>query len=252
MIIKRLGNLNTEKITNMTLQFTTTSKVSVSNGVKILVYSSAGMGKTLLCATAPTPIIISAESGLLSLNPKNQQKILGQVVDIPVITITTYQELQEAYLFIKNDPHAQKFQTICIDSITEVAETILANAKLEFKDARQAYGVLIENTVKLIKDFRDLPGKHVYMSAKQAKFKDETTGGMLFGPSMPGNALPQQIPYLFDEVFNLNIAKSEQREYRYLRTQPDLQYDAKDRSGALDAIEQPNLSNIINKIINHV
>ena len=237
----------------MSLQFSTTSKSYHSNGVKMLVYARAGAGKTILCATAPTPIILSAESGLLSLSPQNQQRVLGKAVDIPVIQIKQYDDLMDAYQFVLNDPQAQHFETICLDSLTEIAETILANEKGNVKDIRQAYGEMIEKTSKLVRAFRDLPGKHVYMSAKQEKQKDEATGINLFGPAMPGAKLAQQLPYYFDEVFNLGIAKTtEGHDYRYLRTQPDLQYDAKDRSGALDAIEKPDLSNIINKITNNV
>ena len=107
------------------------------------------MGKTLLCATAPTPIIISAESGLLSLNKQNQQKILGKVVDIPVVTVTNYTELEEAYQWIVNDPHAQQFETICLDSISEIAEKVLAHAEV----------IIVE--VSLFA-FRDGPGMPVF------------------------------------------------------------------------------------------
>jgi hypothetical protein len=234
----------------MSIQFTTTSQQSSSNGVKMLVYGGSGVGKTLLCATAPAPIILSAESGLLSLSPQNQKRILGTSVDIPVIPIKTYQDLEEAYTWLTTDPHAQHFQTICLDSLTEIGEAVLANEKNLYKDMRQAYGEMIEKTIRLVKLYRDLP-KHVYMSAKMQKVKDEVTGAMLFGPAMPGAKLAEQLPYFFDEVFNLNVGKdNDGRQFRYLRTDPDLQYAAKDRSGALDVIEQPNLNNIINKINN--
>ena len=68
---------------------------------------------------------------------------------------------------------------------------------------------------------------------------------------MPGAKLGGQLPYLFDEVFRLNIGRTpEGVEYRYLQTRPDFQSDAKDRSGCLDAMEQPNLTAVINKILN--
>ena len=232
------------------LQFSTTSKECSTNGVKMLVYGRSGTGKTMLCATAPNPIILSAEAGLLSLSPQNIKKVFGQAMDITVLKITTVQDLQEAYGWLtSNDQHAQAFETICLDSITEIAEQVLSNAKSQVKDPRQAYGELIEKCTMLLKMFRDIPGKHVYVSAKEETAADSATGIQLFGPSMPGSKMSQQLPYLFDEVFNLNIGKTEKEEYRYLRTAPDLQYDAKDRSGCLEVIEHPNLTNIINKII---
>jgi len=223
----------------MALRFSTTDQVS-NNGVKVLVHGFAGVGKTSLCATAPNPIILSAESGLLSLRKHS----------IPVIEISTVEDLMEAHQWTLNSAEAAQFQTICIDSISEIAEVILANAKKQVKDPRAAYGELIEKTMATIRAFRDLQGKHVYMAAKMEPFKDETTGIVRYIASMPGAKLGGQVPYLFDEVFRLGIGKvpTTGQEYRFLQTQPDLQYDAKDRSGALDTLEPPDLNHIFNKI----
>ena len=237
----------------MSLAFTTTTKVSVSNGVKMLVYGPSGAGKTLLCATAPAPIILSAESGLLSLNPQNQQRILGKAIDIPVIPIKTYLDLENAYTWLANDPYSkQHIQTVCLDSLSEIAEVVLQDLLPQFKDPRKAYGEMAIKIVGMVKGFRDFLGKNVYIIAKQDKIMDGGTGALVFGPSFPGRQLASELPYLFDEVFNLNVSKdNEGKTFRYLRTQPDPQYQAKDSSGALAEIEQPNLNNIINKIINH-
>jgi len=224
----------------MALKFTTSREAAKINGIKCLVYGRAGVGKTTLCATAPNPIILSAESGLLSLRN----------LDIPVIEITTIADLQEAFSWCEAKASSNGFQTVCLDSITEIAEKVLAHAKGQVKDPRQAYGELIEKMNMTIKSFRDLKGLNVYMAAKEERSKDEGTGIILAGPSMPGAKLGTQLPYLFDEVFNLNIAKDgEGNTYRYLRTQPDLQYDAKDRSGSLAEIEAPDLTHVFNKIL---
>lgn len=224
----------------MALQFSTTDQASAAAGVKVLVYGDAGMGKTTLCATAPAPIIISAESGLLSLRKYR----------IPVIEIKTIDQLTEAYDWSTRSAEARQFATICIDSISEIGEVVLANAKRQVKDPRQAYGELIEKMTMTIRAFRDLPGKHVYMAAKMEPMKDELTGVVRYGPAMPGSKLGPQLPYFFDEVFRLGVNKSPQGEtYRFLQTQPDLQYTAKDRSGSLAAIESPDLNQVFTKIL---
>lgn len=222
------------------LQFTTTDQAAAIQGIKVLIYGRAGMGKTTLCATAPRPLILSAESGLLSLR-RHQ---------IPVATIRTVDDLTEAHRWCMQSNEAKGFDTICIDSISEIGEVVLANAKKQVKDPRQAYGELIEKMMNAIKAFRDLPMKHVYMAAKMEPSKDEMTGIIKYGPSMPGSKLGPQLPYLFDEVFRLDIGKTPQgEEYRFLQTQPDLQHEAKDRSGCLAAVEKPDLTHVFNKIL---
>lgn len=224
------------------MQLKSTQGIGAANGVKVLVYGKAGRGKTTLCATCPNPVIFSAESGLLALSNYN----------LPYVEIRTIKDLTDAFEWAQSSAEAKQFQTLCLDSLSEIGEVVLANAKGQVKDPRQAYGELIDKMTMTIRGFRDLPGYHVYMSAKQEMVKDDATGIALNSPGMPGSKLGQQLPYFFDEVFQLDIGKdpTTQQTYRFLRTQPDFQNDAKDRSGKLDAIEYPDLGAIINKITN--
>ena len=239
----------------MAVRFTTTRQVSAAAGVKCLVYAPAGFGKTMITATAPAPVVISAESGLLSLRPKNIARTFGEntpgiTYDVPVIEIFTIDDLAEALRWCQQSHEAKNFQTINLDSLSEIAEVVLNNAKKTVKDPRQAYGELIEKMETKVREFRDLQGKNVVMLAKQEPFKDELTGVVKNGPSMPGSKLGVKLPYFFDEVFRLGIGQDQQGlKYRFLQTQPDFQYEAKDRSGALDTIEYPNLTHVISKIL---
>ena len=122
----------------------------------------------------------------------------------------------------------------------------MVNGKLV--DPRQAYGAMQEQMTDLIRAFRDLPGRHVYMTAKLDKATDEQ-GRILYAPSMPGNKTGQQLPYFFDEVFALRVEKdAEGQPVRAIMTQSDGLWLAKDRSGKLDAWEAPDLGAIIAKI----
>lgn len=209
------------------------------DGIKMLVHGPAGAGKTTLCATTAEPtIIISAESGLLSLRG----------FDIPVIEVKTLDELYEAYQFVAG-PDGEPFSWVCLDSISEIAEVVLNHEKKATKDPRQAYGALAEKMTDLIRAFRDLPGKNVLLLCKQEKVKDEQTGAILYGPSMPGNQLKNGIGYFFDEVMALRVEKdADGNPTRWLQSQRDFNYEAKDRSGALEMFEEPNLFSVAQKI----
>jgi len=209
-----------------------------ANGVKILVYGNSGAGKTSLIASLPDPVVLSAEGGLLS--------IAGS--DIPYIEIGSIEALYEAYDWIANSEDAKGFQSVALDSISEIGEVVLNAEKKKTKDPRQAYGALIEQMQDLIRAFRDLPGRNVYFTAKCEQAKDEQ-GRMLYSPSMPGARLGAQIPYFFDEVFALRVEKDEGgKNVRALQCDTDGLWSAKDRSGKLDAWEEPDLGAIIAKI----
>jgi len=208
------------------------------NGVKLLVYGQAGAGKTSLIPTLPNPIVLSAEGGLLSI----------QDAELPYIEITTMAELQEAYKWLAESAEAAQFESVAIDSISEIAEVCLNYEKKVNKDPRAAYGAMQEQMADIIRAFRDLPAKHVYMSAKLEKTQDEM-GRILYAPSMPGNKTGQSLPYFFDEVLALRVEKdAEGATQRALMCDSDGLWLAKDRSGKLDAWEAPDLTVIINKI----
>lgn len=209
-----------------------------AEGVKLLVYGQAGAGKTSLIKTLPAPVVLSAEGGLLSI----------QDADLPYVEISDMATLREAYSWLAQSAEAREFQSVALDSISEIAEVVLNAEKKATKDPRQAYGAMQEQMADIIRAFRDLPGRHVYMSAKLEKTQDEM-GRVLYAPSMPGNKTGQQLPYFFDEVLALRVEKDgEGNTHRALMCDSDGLWLAKDRSGKLAAWEAPNLGAIIAKI----
>lgn len=239
----------------MPLQFTNVSKCTNTQGVKVLVYGGPGLGKTVLSATmGPGSVLISNESGNLSLKQRNLERIFGVGnptinYDLPVIITQTVQDFHDALLWCQSSYEAKAFHSVGIDSVSEIAEVVVNSAKRVAKDPRQAYGELTEKMETLIRGYRDLQGKNVYMAAKMEPMKDELTGIIRYGASMPGKKLGPAVPYFFDEVFRLGVGKTPQGEtYRFLQTQPDIQYDAKDRSGALAPVEYPHLGQVFAKI----
>lgn len=209
-----------------------------ANGVKVLVYGQAGAGKTSLIKTLPAPLVLSAEGGLLSIAD----------ADVPFIEVSSIDTLKEAYQWVLNSDEAKHFQSIALDSISEIAEVVLNFEKKNTKDPRAAYGAMQEQMGDIIRGFRDLPGKNVYFSAKLEKTQDEM-GRVLYAPSMPGNKVGQSLPYFFDEVLALRVERdADGNSQRALMCESDGLWQAKDRSGKLAAWEAPYLGEIIKKI----
>jgi hypothetical protein len=222
----------------MAINLKSTRGISTAGGVKLLVYGQAGSGKTSLIPTLPDPVILSAEGGLLS--------IAG--ADLPYLEIANMADLGSAYEWLVSSEEARQFQSVAIDSISEIAEVCLIAEKATAKDPRQAYGAMSDNVAAMVRSFRDLPGKHVYMTAKLEKSQDEL-GRVHYAPSMPGNKTGQALPYQFDGVYALRVEKDEAgKNVRMLMTDSDGLWSAKDRSGKLDQWELPDLGAVISKI----
>ena len=221
----------------MAINLRSTGSLS-ANGVKMLVYGNAGVGKTSLIPTLPNPVVLSAEGGLLSI----------QGADVPFIEINSMATLMEAYTWLTKSEESKQFESVALDSISEIGEVVLAEELKRNKDGRAAYGELNTVMASMIRAFRDLPNKHVYFTAKCDKSQDET-GRMLYAPSMPGKSLSMQIPYFFDLLLALRVEKdAEGLAQRALMCDSDGIWQAKDRSGKLDGWEAPDLGAIIAKI----
>lgn len=220
----------------MAISLKRTKDISI-NGVKLLIYGQAGAGKTSLIKTLPDPIVLSAEGGLLSI----------QDADLPFIEIASMDDLKEAYEWC-GTPEGLQYKSIALDSISEIAEVVLNHEKKVAKDPRQAYGAMQEQMADIIRAFRDLPDRHIFMSAKLEKATDEM-GRILYAPSMPGNKTGQALPYFFDEVLALRVERDvDGNVQRGLMCDSDGLWLAKDRSGKLAAWESADLGAIVEKI----
>lgn len=220
---------------------------SVENqGLKAIVYGDAGSGKTRSIATIPNReklIVLSAEAGLLSL-----RKIAP---DINVVNITDADMLRDAYADISKSD----YDTVVIDSLSEVAQQILSKELADSKDGRKAYGEMFESVIKLVKAFRDMSNKNIIFICQQERIKTDT-GALIYAPSMPGQKAGQAIPYITDLVLIARKKKDTviidgvvNEVYKYaFQTSGDLEYVGKDRSGELDTFEPQDWTHIFNKV----
>lgn len=207
--------------------------------VKGCVFGASGAGKTTLLPSLPNPIVLSAEAGLLSIRG----------ADLPYIQITNMDELTEAFLWCRDSDEAKQFESIGIDSLSEIAEVVLSAEKKKASDPRQAYGATQDKIADLVRAFRDLPNHHVWMIAKVERTQDEN-GRLLYNPMMPGNKLGQMVPYWFDLLLPLRCEQvADGSIQRMLQTDTDGVWNAKDRSGKLDMWEPADLGAVIRKVL---
>lgn len=221
----------------MAISLKRTGSISASS-IKMIGYGAAKVGKTKAISTLPNPITLSCEGGLLVL----------QENDLPYIEVRSIDDLYDAYAWLMESDEAKQYESVALDSLTEMGEVVLAAEKKvmvsgKLRDPRQAYTAMSDQMSEVIREFRDIPNRHVYFSAQMEKMVDET-GAVLFAPAMPGQKFPQKIPYFFDEVFAFRIEDG----FHSIMTATDGIWTAGDRSGKLDKWEEPDLGAIIKKI----
>jgi hypothetical protein len=226
------------------------------NRIKLLVFGQSGIGKTYLAKTfndTSKVLIISAEAGVLSLTGSNIDVIdISQQDDGKLIPEKDrFDKLKQVYSFLLRPECREKYDTIMIDSITEIGQNLTASLLSKYPDKKDSFNVWNDYTNimrSFIKSFRDLPFYNIIFTALSTEEKDEV-GRRIFKINLNGKKLPEEIPGLLDiVVYYTKIEDENGDEKRVLITCPTSKSIGKDRSGKLSKMEPPNLQIIFNKI----
>lgn len=209
-------------------------------GVKSLVYGGPGSGKTPLVKTAPRPVLCVVEPGMLSMRDADK---------VPAWDAYSAERIDEFLKWLFESKEANNFDTVCIDSVSQMAEIYLTKELNRNKDGRKAYGELSRTMMDILNKLYYLPNKNIYLIGKQTT--SEEGGINKRKPYFPGQDLNVKVPHLFDEILHigLNNIPGQPKPIMAIRSQETFDIVARDRSGKLAELEPPDLTYIFNKIM---
>lgn len=218
------------------------NQLTHTSGVKILVYGGAGSRKTRMSATtSPNPIYVAIENGLLSIRD----------VQIPVYDCRNNPQAFGQFMNLIKTPTINQFQTIIIDSLSELSTLVLLQAQAKPSlDLRRAYGELADIMLKWVHELFNLKSHNVIFICKQECVVNNNSS--YYQPSLEGRKLYSEITHLIDVVLrfhtkNLIInGKSVACEVATSKNSPT--FIARDRSGRLAEDEPQDFTYLINKI----
>lgn len=196
------------------------TKDVVKDGVKCIIYGSAGIGKTTQLGTLKgKSLILSAESGLLVLKDK----------DMDIIDIDSIDALGQAYLALKNGD--LQYDNICIDSLSEIGDMLVTELENDdyYGDPSNTFPKWAEYSkrmTKIVKMFRDLKGFNVIFTALAEP--TESNGSIVYLPMIPAKKVQARLVSLFDEVMYYAYDKDSNR---VIHTVGSNIFEAKSRSG---------------------
>lgn len=214
------------------------SDFALKYGAKTVVYGAPGTGKTPILNSAPRPVLLCVEPGMLSMRQSTAPTWGG----------FTPKHIDEFFEWILKSNEANNFDTICIDSVSQMAEIILEEELQRNRDGRKAYGEMSRRVMRHMNGIFFAQQKHTYLICKQAVVEDTT--GRQVRPYFPGQDLNVKVPHLFDVVMHLathNIPGAGQ--HKAFRTAQTLDAVARDRSGRLNEFEPCDLTALFKKIM---
>lgn len=238
---------------------------------KVGVYSDPGVGKTQFAGTAEdcsdlvsSPIFFDIEGGTMTIADRN----------MPVLTITKWSEIQEAYTDLFNMCYSPtydgpKYDMAIIDSMTELQKILMVDLMKEVKlrdadrdvnvPSKREWGIANEMMRKLTRAFRNLP-IHVVFIFLAKEDRDDQTGEIKVRPSLPGK-LATEIAGFLDVLGYMYVAVEDElgpdgkptgrkSSVRKMLVQPTAKYSAKDRSNKLGlGIRNPTMRDILGPIL---
>jgi len=219
--------------------FVPASTLAQKYGVKIIGYGPPGGGKTPLMKTAPSACLLVTEPGMMTMRDAH---------NIPAYPAFTFDRIDQfKQMVIHNSNEIRQFDTICIDSISQLAEIAVQHYMKKFSHGLKAYGAMSEFCMEFFDALYFMPQKHVYLVCKETTV--EVEGAMMRKPYFPGNDLNVKVPHRYDEVLHIggHVIPGVAGLTPSIRTKQDFNTFARDRSGKLAEFEPMDLTALINK-----
>lgn len=219
------------------MEIKNTRDVEFNPTLNMLVYGEPGVGKTTFGATAPRPLIIDAEAGILSIRDK----------DLDIVQIRNFEDMRSLFKELKKPEVSAKYDTLVIDSITEIMKKIVDEVRgSKERPTLQDWGTIISKTEIMLRTLRDMP-KNVIITALVAEEKDDNK--IVKRPSVNGKSLPEMMCSFMDVVGYMDVEKVAEGSERRIWVQPHLNYYAKDRSGKLEnPIVSPDFTEMLKMV----
>jgi hypothetical protein len=202
------------------------------NYLKVLTYGYSGVGKTKFAGTAPAPLFLDIEGGLLTLRDQH----------IDVVTIRRWEDVSDCFMYLRDGDH--KYNTVVVDSLTEL-QKVLCDHYVDGKERLTLgdWGLIIDKTRRFVRHLKNLPMNVIVIALAEQK-KDEECGRIYTVPSLNGKALPHELAAYFDLVLYQYVEQDNDGIHYLARTYGDKRIVAKDRSGILSPVIKPVFNEI--------
>lgn len=220
-----------------------------TESLNMLFYADSGVGKTVLCGTAPKSLFLATEPGTVAAKKQGSKA--------EVWPIDSHAELMRAHKWLEENP--TEYEWGMIDGLTNLQEILWRESIEKGRNinpdrdpdilAQQDY-LRVQNQIKeVVRLFNDLPINMIY-TAQTMRSEDEDDEVLML-PLLSGKKgeFAQKICGMVHVVGHLTVVTPREKpSFRRLHTQREGKIFAKDRYDAVGRMDNPTIGRIAQKI----
>ncbi len=201
-------------------------------GAKAIVYGPPGSRKTPLINTCPRPLMLACEPGMLSMRGST----------VPTFQAHTGAAIEEFFKWFNISSERKNFDTLAIDSVSQMADIYLQEAQKTNSHGKAAYGDMAKKVMSHLRPLFFTENIHTYLIAKEG-----TKDGMRW-PYFPGQQLLTEVPHMYDFILYLGIQNVPgMGNVSAFRCNQAMDVLARNRTGNLNDYEPPDFGKLIQK-----
>ena len=204
-------------------------------GCKAIIYGPPGSAKTPIVNTAPRPVLLATEPGLLSMRNST----------VPTWVAPTKARIDEFFKWFENSSESKNFDTLAVDSISQICNICLDESKKSH--GLQQYGEMADYVMPYLSRLYYMREKHMYLIAKE----ELTTDGKR-RPAFPGQVLngSNGVCHLYDCILRLaKVPIPQIGEQLAFQCNGSIDILARNRTGTLADFEPPNFAELVRKVM---
>jgi len=208
---------------------------AIKFGCKALCYGPPGSAKTPTVNTCPRPVLLAVEPGLLSMRNSN----------VPTWVAPTKARIDEFFKWFELSPEAKNFDTLAIDSVSQMCNIALDESKA--KHGLAQYGEMADYMMPYLQRLYYMKEKHMFLICKE----ELTTDGKR-RPAFPGQQLngSSGVSHLYDCVLRLaRVPIPNVGEQLAFQCNGTIDIIARNRTGTLADFEEPHFGKLVQKVM---